>query len=227
MKKYSSALFLMLALAFIAACASQQKPQQMPQPAPESEISQQETIPPASDISQQQKDEISPEVKELLDKHKSKITSIYYKYRGPQTGSNFYEFYVKDGKIKYMPYRETKSLDKPDSYDNIFIDKAAKTAQSYCEAAYCLSNGKKADLDYDEVYMPTIIDWIEGLTQVKKVGEEVVDDRSTWKLETSQGTLWVDNFYGVPLKIESGGKTFRFEQIAVNRLKDSDVNPAS
>ncbi len=55
------------------------------------------------------------------------------------------------------------------------------------------------------------------------MGEEVIDDRSTWKLETNKGTLWVDAFYGIPLKVESGGKVYRFQQISVNSVQDSDV----
>src|SRR3989338_1261676 len=97
---------------------------------------------------QEKPTEIAADVKDLLSKHKTKITSVYYKYRGPETGANFHEFYVKGNKIKYNPYLELKSLDRPDSYDAIFIDKTAGTAQSYCTAAYCAYKGKKEDLSY-------------------------------------------------------------------------------
>ena len=60
-----------------------------------------------------------------------------------------------------------------------------------------------------------------------KVGEEIIDSRSTWKIETNLGTIWVDNFYGIPLKAEADGKIYRFEQLAVNSVQDSDVNPNS
>lgn len=168
--------------------------------------------------------EIAADVKELLSKHKTKITSIYYKYRGRETGSNFYEFYVNGNKIKYKPSLEIKTLDRPESYDSIFIDKAAKTAQSYCTAAYCTYKGKKEDLNYDNAYIETIFDWL-SVTSAKKVGEEVIESRNTWKIETDKGILWIDIFYGIPLKAESNGKTYRFEQISVNSVKDSDVIP--
>ena len=211
-------LVLILAIIAAAACAPVQK-----------EIT---TIPgPGGEIKQpvekaaQPKQEISAEVRELLAKSNTKVSSIYYKYRDPETGANFHEFYVKGSKIRYRPYRELKSLDKPESYDSIFIDKAAKTAQSYCTEAYCSYKGKKADLNYDEAYIKTIFDWI-GIKEAKKIGEEVIDGRSTWKLETSNGILWVDTFYGIPLKAESSGKTYKFEQISVNSVKDSDVAPS-
>ena len=50
---------------------------------------------------------------------------------------------------------------------------------------------------------------------------------SPWKIDTGHGTFWIDTFYGIPLKIEAGGKTYKFEQIAVNSVQDSDVVPYS
>ena len=224
MKKYLQVLCFLLALALVASCTSVEKTStSIPNTAGDVNKPAQEALPPP--VQPPPKQEISAEVQELLAKNKNKVKNIYYKYRGPKTGSNFYEFFVKGDKVKYLPYQEIKTMDKQDSYDSVFIDKTAKTAQSYCEAAYCAYKGKKADLDYDEFYIPTIFDWIDGITQAKKAGEEVIDERSTWKVETNEGTLWIDTFYAVPLKIESGGKTFRFEQIAVNGVKDEDVNP--
>ena len=116
--------------------------------------------------------EIAADVKELLNKHKTRVTSIYYKYRGPETGSNFHEFYIRGNKIKYKPYLEIKTLDRPDSYDEIFIDKVTKTAQSYCTADYCAYKGKKTDLNYNDAYISTVFDWI-SVTEAEKIGEEV------------------------------------------------------
>ena len=168
---------------------------------------------------------IPDEIKELFNKS-SKIKSIYYKYRGPQTGANFFEFYLKGSIIKYEPFCNVRALDEHDSYDFIFIDTSAKTAQAYCEAAYCANRGKKKDLEYADVYITTIFDWTKGIIDARKIGEEIIDDRNTWKIETNNGIMWVDTFYGIPLKVESGGKTFRYQQIAVNSLQDSDVMPS-
>ncbi|MEK6983610.1 MAG: hypothetical protein AABX33_03480 [Nanoarchaeota archaeon] len=169
---------------------------------------------------------ISQEVKELLLKSKTKISSVYYTYRGPETtikGDNYYEFYVKGNKVKYKPAFETKVFDQKDSFDSIFFDTAAKTAESYCSAAFCTYKGKKADLNYGQSYILSVLDWIDYITRAKKVGEEIIDDRSTWKIDTDVGMIWIDTFYGVPLKIESGGKTYRFQSISVNSVTDSDV----
>ena len=222
MKKYQLILCFILILAFMLACAPEQK------------ISTTITKPDAKvnvgqavqEPSTEPKQQISSEVKGLLDKSKTNVKSIYYKYRGPETGNNFYEFYVKGNKIKYKPALEIKSLDKKESYDSIYIDKIAHTAQSYCDAIYCLYKGKTEDLNYRDVYISTIIDWVDGITEAKKVGEEIIDRRNTWKIESNKGILWVDTLYGVPLKIESSGKKYRFEQISFSSVEDADVVPS-
>lgn len=211
-------LLVAFSLFLFAGCTTLQEVSKIPET--------QEKIQPSTEskIEEMPKQEISAGVKDLLERHKTRVKSIYYKYRGPETGTNFHEFYVKGDKIKYKPYLELKSLDREDSYDTIFIDKTAQTAESYCMAAYCAYKGKKADLEYGDAYISTIFDWI-SVASAKKVGEEVIDDRNTWKLETGKGILWVDTFYGIPLKAESNGKTYKFEQISVNSVQDSDVAP--
>lgn len=174
---------------------------------------------------EQAKPLISPEVRDLLSMHKTRVQSVSYKYKGPESGDFLYDFYVKGQKIKYSPQRDKKYFDKEDSYNYIFIDKANKTAESYC-LQVCPYPGKKGDLNYDGVYVSTILDWIDEITSAEKVGEEALDNRNTWKLDTNKGIFWVDTFYGVPLKVESSGKTYRFYQVAVNSVTDADTNPS-
>src|SRR3989344_5044373 len=204
------AAFALIVLAlFIASCSQVQKNVTSEVQKPAEEQQPQETQQQAKPAASQN---IPAEIKDLFEKSKTSVSNVYYHYRGPETGSNFHEFYIKASKIKIKPYLEIKTLDKPSSYDSIFIDKAAGTAVSYCEAAYCAYKGKKKDLNYGQAYIPTIFDWAE-VEQAEKVGEEVIDSRSTWKLKTNLGILWVDTFYGIPLKAESNGKMYKFEQI--------------
>ena len=215
-------LFIVILLYIISCAPAQQAPPSISKPG--AVVNQPPVV-----SSVEPKQEISADVKELLDKSGTKVKSIYYKYRGPETtsvGYNLIEFYVKENKIKYKPARELKALDRPDSYDVIYIDKVLKKAQTYCDDRACIYKGKKGDLNYNDAYILTMFDWVSGLTKAAKVGEEVIDDRSTWKIETNKGTLWIDTFYGIPLKIDSGGKIYRFEQIAPNNVEDADVTPS-
>ena len=167
---------------------------------------------------------VPAEIKDLVDKSTSRVKNAYYRYTGPQTGNSFYEFYVKDSKIKYIPSRAIKSLNKEDSFDSIFLDKVAKTARSYCTDPTCTFKGIKAELAYSDYYIPTIFDWLDFQT-AEKIGEEQIENRATWIVKTEKGNLWLDNYYGVPLKVESDGNTYKYSQLAVNGVKDSDVSP--
>ena len=222
-KRYLTFLLFTVALIFILSCSPiQEAPKTTITPKTEPSTG---TKTQAETTQEKPATEIAADIEELLNKYKTRVSSIYYKYRGPETGSNFHEFYIKGNKIKYKPYLELKSLDLPESYDAIFIDKLAKTAQSYCIAAYCTYKGKKADLNYNDAYISTVFDWI-SVTEAKKIGEEVIDNRNTWKIEPNKGILWIDTFYGIPLKTESGGKAYKFEQLAVNSVQDADVVPS-
>ena len=226
MKRNSLFLVLYLVIILLVACTAAQLPSprpqspNVPQTQPQSNVQQPAPVP----ISEKPAQGISPEIKDLLDKATSKVKNMHYLYKGSQTGDNFYEFFVIDNKIKYKPALAIRTLDRNNSFDSIFIDKVAKTAEAYCEARNCIFKGKKADLDYNDYYIPTIFDWMT-FKSARKLSDEVIDDRSTWKIETDQGTIWIDTFYGIPLKAESGGITFRFQQIAVNSIQESDVTP--
>ncbi|MBI2558483.1 hypothetical protein HYW20_04120 [Candidatus Woesearchaeota archaeon] len=220
--KYITFLSLVVALFYIASCTVPQQPAVTP---PKAEDKQPPPVPvPAPPVEQPQPmSEITADVSDLLAKSKTRVQNIYYLYKGHETGDNFYAFYVKGAKIMYKPSLAIKSLDNPESYDSIFIDKTAQTSQSYCVHASCVYKGKKQDLNYEDAYISTPFDWTSGLTSAKKVGEEVIDSRSTWKIETNKGFLWVDTFYGIPLQAESNGNIYRFTKISVNSVQDSDV----
>lgn len=220
--KYLAFSAIIAILLYTTSCVAPQQQPVAPPPKTEVESNQPASAPTVV----QPKGEITDEVSDLLAKSKTRVQSIFYKYKGPETGDNFYDFYIRGAKIKYNPHLPIKTLDKPESYDAIFIDRVAGTAQSYCVATHCVYKGKKQDLKYEDVYIQTVFDWIANLTTAKKVGEEVIDDRTTWKVDTNKGTLWIDTFYGIPLKVEANGKIYRFQQIAVNSVQDSDVMPS-
>lgn len=170
---------------------------------------------------------ISPEVKELLDNAKSKVKSMRYPYKGPETADFYYQFYVKGNKIKYLPIPDYKTIDiDEDAYDVVYVDKGLETALAYCDDRKCRVKGQKAELNYDDAYILTPLDWINKIESAEKIGEELIGKRSTWKLSTNAGTVWVDTFFGVPLQAESSGNVYKFDKISFNDVKDEDVIPS-
>lgn len=170
--------------------------------------------------------QISQEVKELLDTADKKVESLRYSYKGPETKDFIYDFYVKGDKIKYILQPDYKVIDiDKDAYNAVYIDRKAKTAEAYCDARNCIVKGKKADLDYDDAYILTPLDWLGTVESAEKKGEELIEQRNTWKISTNSGTLWLDTFFGVPLRAESGEDLYQFQKMAFNDVKDEDVMP--
>ena len=170
---------------------------------------------------------IAPEIKELLNKSVKKVQSLSYSYKGPETQDFLYEFFIKGSEIKYIPQPSHKVIDiDEDAYDAIYLDTISKTAQAYCDTRKCKVNGKKADLEYDEVYIWTPLDWLDRIESAEKLGEQLIEDRSTWKISTNQGTMWIDLFYGIPLQIEFSGDVYKFQRMNFNDVKDEDVIPS-
>jgi len=174
------------------------------------------------------KEEVEQEtdpVKELLELGKS-VKSIFYEYKGPETGNFYYEFYVKGDNIRYIPDRGISSLDEKDSYNAIYLDKSESTAMSYCEDRQCVYKGKRADLRYVDYDILTPFEWLNIITSAEKVSEEVLGTRNTWKLKANNGiTAWVDVYSGMPLQITQNNEKYEFIKMSFNSLKDSDVVP--
>jgi acid stress-induced BolA-like protein IbaG/YrbA len=168
---------------------------------------------------------ISSEVKELLSKADEEVQSLRYNYKGPETKDFFYEFVVKGNKIKYTidPTFKDLHLDD-DAYDMIYINKEFKTALAYCDGRECRSKGKKTYLDYDEVYILTPLDWLDRIEFAEKIGEEVIGRRNTWKLATNDFTVWIDDFFGVSVRVEFADNTHQFEKMVFNNVKDEEVS---
>jgi len=106
MKKYLLVLCVIVILSYVAACAPVQQvtspvPPPVAKPEAKKPVEEPAAMPPVQSI--------SADVKGVLGSS-NKVKSIYYKYRGPQTGNNFFEFYIKGNKIKYLPAREIKSI---------------------------------------------------------------------------------------------------------------------
>ena len=224
MGKIKPILMVIAVLVLIAAC----KPAQTVQP--------KNNIPNTLNVNTQkisQQDEkpliniknIPKDIQDLMDKSKKNYVNVSYLYKGPENTNDFYEFYLKDDKIKYVPPRKLKSLDTESSYNAVYVDKTKKTTELYCDDPQCKYKGKKEDLDYGYAYVMTPYDWIDGIDEASKISEEVFEGRKTWKLSTNKGYVWIDTFYGLPIKIESQGSIYRFYQVAFDVVGYDDVTP--
>ena len=89
-RKYIAAPAFLLVLMFIMSCTA---PQQTTTTTTTPPAPPATTIQPATPVQAAQG--ISSDVGELLAKSKTKVKNINYKYKGPQTADNFFDFYVE------------------------------------------------------------------------------------------------------------------------------------
>ena len=226
-------IFLSLITVFIIGCAPVET-EQTPAPSVviKSPVKEPSVIEPAPEVEetteQPEKDiEVSDEIKNLLSKVE-KVESMSYKYKGPETKDFFYEFFVKGDRIKYISDPTFKDLHlDDDAYESVFIKKETEFAGGYCYDRRCRVSGKKATLNYGEVYINTPFDWLEEMGKAEKLGEELLGKRKTWRLNTDNaGIVWVDIFFGVPQQVEYNNSLYQFTQMTFNTVKDSDVIPS-
>lgn len=185
--------------------------EQPPEEEPEQEPAEEETQP------EQEPTELTEEeqIQQIFGYAKTKIKSYYYKYKSP-TGKQ-YIIYVKENKIRIGSLSED---------NKIYLDTDTKTAEEWCISyTKCgRQTGKIADLDYYDAYIETPIDWLPKITEAKKIDEGFYYGKQAWKLETNIGKVTIDSKFGFIYSIEQEDKIYLFTEVALNTVKDSDVN---
>ena len=138
------------------------------------------------------------------------------------------------GESDTVVYR--KQLYQEDYFDNLFFDTYAQTAIGACLSRLCHEPGKIIRLKYSNYIRKTPLDWTNQipLPGAKIIERKMIENRQITKVEfTDSGKLvilWIDEYSGLPLRVESPEdtskgdlNTLRFENLAVNAVKDSDV----
>jgi len=168
---------------------------------------------------------IPNDIKEILEKGKTKLNSYSYNYKGPDSDLE-YEIYVKGNKMKIVP-PEITNVGEGKFYNTIYLDTEKETAEAYCMSySNCGINiGKIKDIDYEGAYIETPLEWIEKITEAQPIDERQVEGRKAVYIQTNIGKLTVESFYGFLYKIENNKKKWEFTDAALNSLSDDDVTP--
>lgn len=169
--------------------------------------------------------EISSEIKGLLEKGKTNLTSYSYNYQSPSI-TEAYQIYVKGNKIKIIP-SEIINIDQGVFYNTIYLDTEKKTAEAYCLGySNCGNNlGKVNVLDFKTAYIETPVDWLKKVTEAEKIDERQVEGRKSLYLQTNIGKITVESRYGFLYRVEEGKNTWEFSDATFNSVQDSDVIP--
>src|SRR3989344_4434285 len=163
---------------------------------------------------------ISSDVAELLAKS-SKVKSMSYVYKETSLRTSpLYMIQFKDNLVKVgLPI--TANILNANEIDTVILNQDTQEAQAYCESlSYCIKQGRQENVDFAQYYKPTPLDLLKKISSAKKVGEERIFNRDTWKLDVnSDYYYWIDEFYGIPLKVEGNGEYYSFESAFYNQVK--------
>jgi len=220
--KYKLYLVLLVIILLVGCATTEQPKTQEPIPA---ETAPTETAPPAEESQEEVKTEIPADIKEVLEKAKTKLTSYSYNYKNPSTDVSD-GISVKGSKIK-ITLAEKKTEEEDKFYNTIYLDTEEKTAEAHC-VGYSDCEGKVEkvkDLNYDDVSIETPVDWVAKVTEAEKIDERTVESRKSLYLDTNIGKITIASYNGFIYKIEKGSQIWEFSDASFGSVKDSDVTP--
>ncbi|MDP3699176.1 MAG: hypothetical protein Q8R47_06350 [Nanoarchaeota archaeon] len=163
-------------------------------------------------------------IEELLMKSRN-VESMSYDYkRVDKPLEKPVDVWIKKLIIKQRLNVQTEVLNK-NTMDAVIFDTGATTAQAICESKkYCIKTGDAGPVDYDQYYVKTPLDWIDGVASAEKISEAKIGTRNVWQLRTPEGvSLWVDTYYGVPLRVDVGNERHEFQNVLFNGVQEKDV----
>ncbi len=216
-------LVVLVAMILIAGCGTKQEMPEYTEPEP---IAETTTTTVQQMEEPKQEPAMADDIRELLDKGKAKLKSYSYSYKGPE--HNFdYVMDVKGDKIR-IQLPNLVYLSDNSAYNTIYLDTKEKTAKGYCLdcKSYQLEEGMIADLDYDDAYIETPLEWLEKVNEAEKLDSVTVEGRECERLQTNIGRITVENYYGFLYEIRDGEDRWEFTQASFNSVGDADVNPA-
>lgn len=157
-----------------------------------------------------------------------KIKSYKYTLYGNKVADRIY---VKGNKMRYdLSKNKQRDFAPMSKYDAVYLDKTKKEAYLSCIDVSCENRYESDKADYNEFIMETPIEMIYGIKYTSDIiGTEICDSSKPCNKvkvmfdDGKTGLVWIDNYYGFPYKIEKSGKLYEFVAVAVNAVKDSDV----
>jgi hypothetical protein len=168
---------------------------------------------------------ISKEVQRTLDTIE-RFDSVAYDYKDlSKPKDQVYNFWIKNNMVKRELAITTGVLHQ-NEMDVVIFDRSAGSAQAYCEQEdYCKITGEYGYIDYDQYNLKTPLDWLDRIEQAERIGSETLFGRDTIKVNANNGefTIWIESYYGIPLKVQIDGQDYEFRNPKFNNLDDNDV----
>ncbi|MBW3017721.1 hypothetical protein KY325_01025 [Candidatus Woesearchaeota archaeon] len=143
-------------------------------------------------------------VRELLDKAE-KLDPLRYYMRETPYFREQYEALVRANKMKVI-LPEPSTFVRGEYFNTVYLDLDKKEAVAYCEdRKRCNDFEKQFDVDYDDYYRLTPVDWAMSLKCAKVLGTETMFSRDVALVEYEKNgktsNMWLYIYNGVTAKM--------------------------
>jgi len=219
-------VLLVVSLLVLSACAGEKVIEE--EPATEPVIEQE--VEPVVEEEMEPVDCVDPEIRDLIDEARDLDQLHYYMRESPYFRQQ-YEVFVKGDKMKVVLPEASKFI-RGEYYNTVYLDLNTKEAVAYCEEKRRCSDFYEAfDVDYEQYYRQTPVDWTLSLDCAKEISTERMFDRDVVLVEYTENgktnNMWLYMFNGMAAKmiedIDAADPVQRtFEMLSMS-VSDEDV----
>ena len=218
-------VLLIVSLLVLSACAGEKVLKEEPTAEP---VVEQE-VEPAVEV-EETVDCVDPEIRDLIDEARN-IEQLHYYMRESPYFRQQYEVFVKGDKMKVVLPEASKFI-RGEYYNTVYLDLSTKEAVAYCEDKKRCSDFYEAfDVDYEQYYRLTPVDWAVSLDCAKEISTERMFNRDVvlveYEMNGKTNNMWLYMFNGVTAKmiedIDAADPVQRtFEMLSMS-VSDEDV----
>ncbi|MBS3098487.1 hypothetical protein J4209_06880 [Candidatus Woesearchaeota archaeon] len=171
-------------------------------------------------------------IDELLEKTIA-IDSFQFFYN--ITGLNEKRYYYMLGPDIKVAFPTIKHLEDGTPYDTVYMEREKKIAYTYCSKKSCPEKDPYAEpINFSLYNIDTPREKVFILNKAELVREELYKERyyveviNFTNTDGDNGLMWVQSYYGVPLKLEyldkeGNKKTLVYENISWDSVRDINV----
>lgn len=194
-------VLLIVSLLVLSACAGEKVLKE--EPAAEPVVEQE--VEPAVEVEEEEAvDCVDPEIRALIDEARDLDQLHYYMRESPYFREQ-YEVFVKGDKMKVVLPEASKFI-RGEYYDTVYLDLITKEAVAYCEDKKRCSDFYEAfDVDYEQYYRQTPVDWTLSLVCAEKVSTENMFSRDVVLVKYTENgktyNMWLYMFNGMAAKM--------------------------
>ncbi|MBW2987191.1 hypothetical protein KY336_01450 [Candidatus Woesearchaeota archaeon] len=147
---------------------------------------------------------MDPSIQALVDKAKD-VDELHYLMRETPYLRKESEVFVKDEKMKIV-LPEPPAFIRGEYYNAVYLDTDTKEAIAYCEdRKRCDDYNEPFDVEYDDYYRLTPMDWAMTLGCAENIGTETMYNRDVivaeYEKDGKTNRMWLYNYYGVTSQI--------------------------